>query len=178
MRQNKSFIILASFLTAVIVISGIVLTTAKPKFDVPEYQLRIDTDVIELGGAFEAWSYVTNPSDTIERDADGPLHNVEVQYLTMTIIHTDRETRQYRFYPNGDLEDLINGWREPIGYELRWDPIVHPGETSLVFYSGWMFTLENGDFPGIYRFTYELCVEYDGTTYDLVNTFNINVREN
>jgi hypothetical protein len=95
------------------------------------------------------------------------------------MIQPDMEIRQYRFYPNGDLEDLINGGRDPIpGYELRWDPIVHPGETSLVFYSGWMFTVDFGSLPGIYQFTYELCVEYEGTTYDLVKTFNINVREN
>ncbi|MBA7661059.1 hypothetical protein ES703_69071 [subsurface metagenome] len=146
----------------------------------PSYTLRIDTrDIVLEGGVFEVWSYVKNPSLTIERGDEGPLHNVEVLHLTMTWIDPVGETVWVRFYPNGDYEDSdVPG--ETFNFPemaLRWDSTVHPGETALVFYSGWVHSPDYGSVPGIYQYTYELNVEYEGTLYDLAKTFDINVQE-
>jgi hypothetical protein len=99
---------------------------------------------------------VKNPSLTIERGDEGPLHNVEVQYLTMNITRPDGGTEWWRWYPNGDLEYYdYPGQRFYFeGNELRWDATVHPGETSLVFYSGWLFTVDVPSIPGIHQHTY------------------------
>lgn len=150
----------------------------------PTYTIRLSTLTMDPYGSFDVWSYVTNPSLTIERiigddpqDDEGPLHNVEVQYLAMTSIDPDGETSWCTFYPNGWVEDSSGG--EHIEWiELRWDSTVHPGETSLVYYGGWGWeTSEEGALPGIWQWTYELCVEYEDTTYILANTFEINVVE-
>lgn len=134
---------------------------------------------ISEGDAFYVYNYLKNPSNTIGYDADGPLDSVEVQYLTMNIVYSGGGTEWYRFYPNGDFESYeAPGERFYFeGYELRWDSAVHPGETSLVYYSGWAFSVDNGDVPGIHQYTYELCVVYEGTIINLVNTFEIVLQE-
>ena len=61
---------------------------------------------------------------------------------------------------------------------LRWDSTVHSGETSIVYYGGWgwLYAEPPGAALGIWQYTYELCVMYEGTTYNLANTFEINVH--
>ena len=134
---------------------------------------------ISEGDAFWVYNYLKNPSDTIGYDAEGPLDSAEVQYLTMYITDPDGGTEWYRYYSNGDLEFYDNPGERVYfeGYELRWDSTTHPGETSLVFYSGWGFSPDTGDIPGIHQYSYELCVEYEGTIINLVNTFEINIQE-
>ena len=149
------------------------------------YTIRIgfstDRSYIDIseGDAFWVYNYLKNPSNTIGYDAEGPFDGAEVQYLTMYITDPDGGTEWYRYYPNGDIEFYDNPGERVYfeGLELRWDSTTHPGETSLVFYSGWRFSPDYGSIPGLHQYTYELCVVYEGTIYNLVNTFEINLQE-
>jgi len=182
----------------------------------PTYTIRTSSKTIDRFGMIEIWSYVTNPSLTIEREYTGnsthpawgdPLHNVEVQWINITIADgngdlryncsecgllfwtgksnpvcpecgsTDTQCISWAiFYPDGSVGDA--GGIYDFGWDWRWDATVHPGETTLVFYSGWGSAPDSeGMAPGIHYYIYELCVEFEGTTYNLVNTFELNVVE-
>ena len=133
---------------------------------------------------FYVYNYLNNPSLTTKyylesEGGEGPLDSVDVQYITMNIIYPDGVTEWHRHYSNGDYESY-EAPGELFYFEFmepRWDATVHPGETSLVLYSGWGFSPDWDSIPGIYQYTYELCVVYEGTIYNLVNTFEINVQE-
>ena len=141
----------------------------------PGYILR-HPDVVEVDEYPEIWVYVRNPSYTLERTEkpnSEPLHNVEVNSLTITIIDPNDEWRvTWIFYPNGTVIRSDPGGENPPGHipeiERRIEPIIHPGETSLVYYGGWSPLL-----PGVTQFTYELNVEFEGTIYNLVKTVHI-----
>ena len=85
--------------------------------------------------------------------------------MTETVVNPAGETIFQYLFDADDPEGML--W-------YRWDPVVYPSETSMVFFIGWGFA-EVGldDMPGVYKFTYALSVTFEGETFDLVRTVNI-----
>ena len=119
--------------------------------------------------------YVTNPSKSMDRLVllpDPPyteiLHTVTINYLEITGTDTDGTEFFLEFYPpEGEPQD----WDD-----YRWDAVVNPRETSLVFYVGFQWTSDVGSIPGMAHFTYLLNCEYEGVEYNLVDELTIIVR--
>ena len=96
------------------------------------------------------------------------LHNVTINYFEINSRDTDGTEYIYTYYtPEGESQD----WSH-----YRWNAVVKPRETSLVFYIGWQWLSGEGSVPGVTRFTYLLNCEYEGLEYNLVYKFAIVVR--
>jgi hypothetical protein len=125
------------------------------------------------GDAIDTWLYVTNPSQSMDRLMllpDPPyteiLHTVTINYLKIDSVDPDGTQFSDTYYPpEGEPQD----WDD-----YRWDAIVNPRETSLVFYLGWQWP--SGSVPGIAHMTYLLNCEYEGFEYDLVYKFQVVVK--
>ena len=127
------------------------------------------------GEPVDTWLYVTNPSRSMDRLGllpDPPyteiLHTITINYLQINFIDSDGTEYINTYYPpEGEPQD----WDD-----YRWDAVVNPRETSLVFYIGWRWISELGSVPGVVRFMYLLNCEYEGLEYNLVYKFAIVVR--
>ena len=107
----------------------------------------------------------TQPAEQWERM---PVHVVEVLKLTVIIVRvSDGEIRSWELTPE-----------DPEIISHRWDPIVYPGERSLVFFIGWLLSEEEDYWTaGPYEFIYILQVSFEGETFELVKTFMIMVTD-
>jgi hypothetical protein len=123
----------------------------------------------------DTWLYVSNPSQSLDRLMllpDPPyttiLHTVTINYLEITLIDTDGTEYFWRFEPP---EEEPQDWDD-----YRWDAVVNPRETSLVFYVGFAWTSDEGSVPGLAHFTYLLNCEFDEVEYNLGHSFTVVVR--
>jgi hypothetical protein len=137
------------------------------------FSLKIDTRAIQVGESAWTWLYVANPSADMEMAPSNPVpppleikpvHRVEVHSLTITEVSPTGVTTISAFEPDG-----TDGIDELFRY--RWDPVVYPLETSMVFFIGWGH--EEGHLLGVYKYTYTLSVTYEGETFDLEQTFRL-----
>ena len=106
----------------------------------PRFTVRITRRVVPIGESFDTWLYVTNPSRDMETQPSEqwermPVHVVEALKLTVIIVRvSDGEIRSWELTPE-----------DPEIISHRWDPIVYPGERSLVFFVGWLLSEEEGE---------------------------------
>jgi hypothetical protein len=179
--KNKKIIFTLIIITSLILVSINFMNTVlapvnpilgnSPKMEVSRTSKVAYIDQTE----FDTWVYVTNPSRSLDRLMllpDPPyteiLHTVTINYLKINYIDTDGIEYFLEFYPpEGEPQD----WDD-----YRWDAVVNPRETSLVFYVGFQWTSDVGSVSGLAHFTYLLNCEYEGIEYDLVDTFTIVVR--
>jgi len=107
----------------------------------------------------------TQPSETWERV---PVHVVEVHKLRIIVVRlSDGVTRSWESTP------LAPGW-----VSSRWDPIVYPGERSLMLFIGWWLRETEGYWmAGAYEFIYTLEVTFEDETFELTKTFIILVTD-
>ena len=132
----------------------------------PRFTIRIDRRVVPSGETFDTWLYVTNPSRNMEtQQSDSgrmPVHVVEVESLEITIVRMS----------DGEISPF-GGTYTPSDLPQRWDPIVYPGERSLVFFVGWALVEKDYWEPGAFEFTYTLEVTFEGENFELTRTFII-----
>lgn len=175
MNKKKILLLLSVVLLSSTIIYVVGLT--KQSIVTPKLKLQLSTKgELEPEGAFDAWIYVTNPCKLMERQGSQLLfHVAEVNYFEASIEVESVLTDHYRFYPNGTIEELIYGGVGYLpGYELRWDSIIRPMETTLVFYGGWK--MDPTDI-GECNFNYVVNVDLDGNNYDLEESFTITVTK-
>jgi hypothetical protein len=130
----------------------------------PILRIKVSNRVIEVvDGVTDHWFYVTNTLRSTDRDYVPPYaihHVVELTDLDLTIV-----------YPDG-TDDVMNQDLHLL-LPARWNPIIKPGETVLVFYVGFtQFTQ-----TGMTTFIYTLEYEYEDSTYIFEETIRIRVSE-
>lgn len=157
--------LMVSVVSALVLISALVaITMAKPKanhmvfeVEVSDYKVRKGVDEM-----YDMWFYVTNPSRDMETAPTVqrlPVHVVTVQLLTMRVEN-----------PDGTIDEI--DLDPSVHFAYRWNLVVYPGERSLVFFIG---TAVASLDTGTYQYTYTLNVEFEGTSYDLEQSFKIQV---
>ncbi len=171
-KMNKRIriaLVTALLLVVMALFTSMSSTTAKgpyglqPKLTVQLSRRALDQDSDEF---VDTWLYVRNPSRDMETTY--PEENREIVHV-VEVIDLDVVIT----LPDGELETFN---LDPNFRPYRWDTMVYPGETSLVFFVGWKFPSGDGYEAGVYRFTYTLNVVFEGEVFDLVRAFRLRVE--
>lgn len=133
-----------------------------------ELSLSGPPDFVEGSNNFDAWLYVENPSENIERDVaigGSGEDNVVVDATILTF--TD---------PAGDTVGPLVGVLETFFFPDRFDPVVHAFETKRVFFFGFAF-FPGPEGPGVWFFEVGVILTFRGETFTLSVDFEIDVAE-
>jgi hypothetical protein len=128
----------------------------------PRLNMRVSAREIRGVEATDHWFYVTNPLISMDRGYEPPY---EIHHV-VELIDLDAVTVS----PTGVIEETPN---LHALLPARWNPIIKPRETVLVFYVGWYVFPETG----LWTISYTLEAEYEGDTYIFEETIRIRVSE-